>query len=91
MSTKDLSSKAEKLKELKMFAEEVAAEIAALEDEIKAELTARNVDELQAGLFKIRYKLIEGSRFDTKAFRAAMPELADRFTIKTTQRRFSLA
>lgn len=91
MSSKDIASRARKLKALKAKQDEIAAEIAAIEQELKTELEHREVDELQAGSFKIRWKLIEGSRFDTKAFRAAMPELADRFTIKTTQRRFSLA
>lgn len=91
MSTQDMAGKAAELKELKNMMDELAAEIAAIEDEIKAELTARGVDELTAGAFKIRYKTVQSSRFDTKGFRAAMPELAERFTIPTQTRRFTVA
>ncbi len=44
MSTKDVTSKAAELKELKAMLEELEAAITTAEDEIKAELTARGVD-----------------------------------------------
>lgn len=91
MSANELTSKVRELKELKTMADELAGEIAAIESEIKAEMNARQVDELMAGAFKIRWKLVESSRFDSKGFRAAMPELAERFTIRTQARRFTVA
>lgn len=72
MSTQDLQSKAQALHELKAFADELAGEIAAIESEIKAEMNVRQVDEMMAGTFKIRWKLVESSRFDSKGFRAAI-------------------
>ena len=54
MSTIELTSKVKELKELKMMAEELAAEITAIEDSIKAEMTARETDELITGEYKIR-------------------------------------
>lgn len=42
MSTNEMTSKIRELKELKAMAEELAAEITAIEDTIKAEMTARN-------------------------------------------------
>lgn len=41
MSTSELTSKIRELKELKSYAEEIAEEIAALEDIIKAEMIER--------------------------------------------------
>lgn len=91
MANNELTAKLAELKELKNMLEELNAEISTIEDEVKAEMTARNVDELTAGAFKVRWKTIESARFDTKAFKAEMPELAARFTIKTTAKRFTVA
>ncbi len=91
MSTNEMTSKVRELKELKAFAEQIAEEITALEDLIKAEMTARNTEELTVDMFKIRWTTVNSSRFDTTAFKKAMPELAEQYTKQTTTRRFSIA
>lgn len=90
MSNAEIAQKIQDLKELKCMADEIAAEIAALEDAVKAEMIARRVDELNTGLFTVRYKTVTGSRFDTKAFRAEQPELAARYTKATQSNRFTI-
>ena len=91
MSTNEMTSKIRELKELKAFAEQIAEEITALEDMIKAEMTARNTEELTVDVYKIRWATVSSSRFDTTAFKKAMPELAEQYTRETTSRRFSIA
>lgn len=91
MSTNELTKKVRELKELKMMAEELAAEITAIEDNIKAEMTARDTDELITGEYKVRWKKVVSSRFDTTSFKKAMPELAEKFTKVTETKRFSIA
>lgn len=91
MSANELTSKVRELKELKAMAEELAAEITALEDDIKAEMTARNTDEMTVDIFKIRWTKVTSSRFDTTAFKKAMPDLAKQFTKQTESRRFTVA
>lgn len=91
MSTNELTNKVRELKELKAMADELAAEIASLEDEIKATMTERGVDELTVDIFKIRWQTITSSRFDSSSFKKAMPELYSQFTKQTTSRRFSVA
>ena len=54
MNKQELENKVKEFKELKVMAEELQAEMTAIEDSIKAEMTEQNVTELQAGLFKIR-------------------------------------
>ena len=90
MSTIELTSKVKELKELKMLAEELSAEITAIEDTIKAEMTARNTDEMTVDVYKIRWTKITSSRFDTTAFKKAMPDLARQFTKVSESRRFSV-
>lgn len=91
MSANELGSKIKELRELRRFAEEIAAEIAIIEDDIKAEMTARNVDEMTVDVFKIRWAKVTSSRIDTTAFKKAMPELAKQFTKTIESRRFSIA
>lgn len=91
MSANELSSKIRDLKELKAMAEELAAEISAAEDAIKAEMTARGVDELNVDVFKVKWKAVKSSRIDTKAIKAELPDVASRYTITTETRRFTVA
>ncbi len=90
MTNQELAIKARELKELKQMAEEVAEEITSIEDAIKAEMTARNTEEIQTGIFNIRWATIRNSRFDSKAFKSAMPELHAKFLKQTESRRFSV-
>ena len=91
MSTQDLQAKVTELKDLKAMQEELAAEITAIEDELKAECVRQGTEELQAGIFKIRYKAVSSSRFDTKAFQKAHSDLYEQYKKQTTGFRFSVA
>lgn len=91
MSTIELTSKVRELKELKMMAEELAAEITAIEDTIKAEMNARETDELITGEYKIRWKTVVSNRFDTTAFKKTHADLYEQYTKTTETRRFTVA
>lgn len=91
MSTNELQTKVTELKDLKALAEELQAEITALEDELKAECIKQGLEELQAGIFKIRCKSVSSNRFDTKAFKSAYSDLYEQFTKQTKGYRFSIA
>jgi len=86
-----MTAKVRELKELKAMAEELAQEITAIEDAIKAELTARNTEEMTVDVYKIRWTRVTSSRFDTTSFKKAMPELYGQFTKTSESRRFSIA
>ena len=51
----------------------------------------RDADTLTGIDYKITWKSVTSSRFDSTAFKKAMPELAERFTKSTTSRRFVVA
>lgn len=91
MSANEMTAKVRELKELKTMAAELADEIAAIEDSIKAEMTARGTDEMTVDVYKIKWATVTSSRFDTTAFKSAMPELYGRFTKTTTARHFTVA
>ena len=91
MTNIELKEMLKEAKELKRMAEELAAEITAIEDGIKAELTERATEELIIDEYKVTWKEVKSSRLDTSALKKAMPELAERFTKQSSTRRFCLA
>lgn len=91
MSANEMESKVNELRELRRMADELAAEITALENSLKAQMTATGTDEISGPTFKITWKEVTSSRLDSKALKAAVPELWQRFTRQTTSRRFILA
>ena len=86
MSIKELETKARDLMELKRLREELDAEIEAAQDAIKAAMGDQEA--VTAGAYKITWKPVESARIDTKALKAAMPDVAARFTVTSTVRRF---
>ena len=91
MSMNELERKVAELRELRRMSVEINAEIAALEDSIKAHMTATATDELHGQSFKITWKPVTPSRIDSKALKAEAPALWERFSKQTTTRRFIVA
>ena len=91
MSMKELESKVSQLRELHRMQDELAAEIAATEDELKAYMAANNADTLHGPSFKITWKEVTSSRLDSKALKVAAPTIWEQFTKQTTTRRFIVA
>ncbi|MCH5204296.1 MAG: hypothetical protein J1F03_06080 [Oscillospiraceae bacterium] len=91
MSINELTKKVRELKELKAMADELAGEITAIEDDLKAEMIAQGVEEMQIDIFKLRYKTVVSSRFDSKAFKATHEELYKQYSKLIESRRFTVA
>lgn len=91
MSTIDLLAKIRSLKELEALISEAQAELDSIKDELKAEMTNRNTEELDVDVFKIRYKTVKSNRFDTTAFKSTHKELYDQYVKQTESRRFTVA
>ena len=89
MSTIELTSKIKELRELQALIEEAQAEAEAIKDLLKAHMGDQ--EELRAGEYKVAWKSVTSSRLDSKALKAALPEVAARFTTQTTTRRFCVA
>ena len=61
----------EKIVEIRNFENEIKQMqevVDSLKDELKNEMTARGVDELDTGTFKLTFKEIISNRFDSKCF-----------------------
>lgn len=91
MSTNEMASKIRELKELQAMKDELDAEIAALQDTIKAEMTARNVNEMVVDVFKVRWMPVVSSRFDTTTFKKTHADLYGQYCKQVETRRFTVA
>ena len=91
MATNEIIRKLNELSELRRMADELNAEIEAIQDEIKAHMTAEETDTLTAGAFKVTWKPVTSTRIDTTALRKDLPEIWQEYGKTTTTRRFSVA
>ena len=89
MSTNELEMKIRELRQLQQLIEEAQAEAEGIKDAIKAHMG--DSEELRAGEYKVTWKPVTASRLDAVALRAALPEVAARFTRTSMTRRFVVA
>lgn len=91
MGTIELDSKINELRSLRRLADDLAGEIETLQDFIKAEMTARNVDELTGADWKVTWKAVTSNRLDSTALKKELPDIAARYTKASVSRRFTIA
>ena len=91
MSTIEITTKIEELKELEALIEEAKAEAEALRDVIKAEMLNRDTEEMEVGQYIIRWTSVLSQRFDTTGFKKSHAGLYKEFTKQVSSRRFSIA
>lgn len=89
MSNHELESKIRELRQLQNLIEEAQAEAEAIKDAIKAHMG--DAEELHAGEYRVTWKAVKSSRIDTSALRKALPDIAERFTVHCSARRFCVA
>ena len=90
MSNTELNRKLRELKELKIMQDELQNEIDSLQDEIKGYMTAAQIDTLNVDVFKVTYKEVTSSRFDSTAFKKTHQELYNQYLKQTVTKRFVL-
>lgn len=91
MSTIEITTKIETLKELEALIEEAKTEAENLRDEIKSEMLARNTEELAAGQYIVRWTSVLSQRFDSTAFKKVMPDVYKAYTKQVSSRRFTIS
>ncbi len=91
MSTNELTTKIRELKELQVLIDEATAEADAIKDELKALMTTEGKEEITIDVYKVRYTIVKGSRFDSAAFKKTHSDLYEQYSKPTETRRFSVA
>ena len=91
MSKVELLAKIELLNKYEAMVEEMKAHADTIRNEIKAEMDARELEEMIAGQYIIRYTAVLSNRFDTTAFKKVMPEIYKTYTKQVSSRRFTIS
>ena len=89
MSTAEIESKCRELRELQALIDEAQSEADAIRDALKAAMG--DTEELRAGEYKLTWKPVKTVKLDVKALKAALPDVAARFSRESTTRRFCVA
>lgn len=89
MSTAEIESKCRELRELQALIDEAQTEADAIRDALKAAMG--DTEELRAGEYKLTWRPVTSVKLDVKALRAALPDVAARFSRESTTRRFCVA
>ena len=90
MSPHDIITKLQYLAELRRMADDIYAEIEALQDVIKAHMEETATDTINAGQYKVTWKSVTSTRIDTTALRKDLPEVWQEYGKTTTTRRFNI-
>lgn len=88
MSTIEIISKIETLKEYEALQVEATAMVESIRDEIKRHMDAIGAETLEAGRYIVRFATVQSSRFDARRFKN---DWGRRFTRTTAKRSFPAA
>ena len=91
MTNAEMIKKIEALNEWEAILEEAKNEVEAIRDEIKADMTERDLEELDLGQYIVRWTSVLSNRFDTTAFKKVYGDLYKAYTKQVASRRFSIA
>ena len=91
MTHKQLDNRVKKLRAIEAQQKELETQAEAIRAELKADLEAKGKDEHDTGSFVIRWKEIISRRLDSKALKAALPDVFNAYSRESTSRRFTIA
>lgn len=87
----DINEIMRSLAEYMRLADETAAIIDGLKDQLKAAMQAAGTDTIIGAEHKASYKTVVSSRIDTAALKKALPDVAKEYTRTTETKRFTFA
>lgn len=91
MTDRQINNRINKLQGIEAQVKELEAQAEAIRAELKADLESKGEDEHNTGSFVLRWKEIISSRLDSKALKAALPDVYGQFCKASVSRRFTIA
>ena len=90
MTQEEFEAVVQKYREWKKITDDAQAELDILTDQLKLEMTHRGVEKAQAGLFEVRYQTSKSTRLDSKALKAELPDVYDKYSVTSETKRFTV-
>lgn len=91
MTERMIANRLKKLEALESQIADLQEKADAIKEELKEHMEAVKCEKLQSGEKVIRWKWIFSNKFDTKALKAAMPEVYEKYNRLNMYRRFTIA
>ena len=91
MSIQEIDCKVKELRELQTLVDEATAQIEAIKDAVKLKMVDEGTEVLQGNGWKATWHTVTSSRLDSKALKAAHPDLVAQYSKPSITTRFTLA
>ncbi len=91
MSIQEIDLKVKELLELQALVDEATAQMEAIKDAIKLKMADEGTEVLQGDGWKATWHTVTSSRLDSKALKAAHPDLVAQYSKPSITTRFTLA
>ena len=91
MTERMIENRIKKLSALEEQIAQLQGQADTIKGELKADLEEKGLDELKTKNFLIRWKEIVSNRLDSKALKAAWPEIYSQYCRTSASRRFTVA
>lgn len=91
MTERQITSRVKKIKALEAKKAALDEQISTVKAEITADMMLKGIDSQEAGGFLVRFTRVLTNRFDSRSFKADMPDLYGKYTKQTESYRFSIA
>lgn len=90
LGTRAIINRVDRLKELEMELKGIQDEMDSIKDELKADMTEKELSELEAGDYKLHYSAVAQNKFDTTSFKKEHKALYEQYAKLTSYMRFSI-
>lgn len=91
MTERMIENRVKRLQEIEAQQKELETAAEAIRAELKADMEEKGLDELKTKNFILRWKEIISNRLDSKALKAALPDVYGQFCKASASRRFTIA
>ena len=91
MTERMIENRVKRLQEIEAQQKELETAAEAIRAELKADMEEKGLDELKTKNFILRWKEIISNRLDSKALKAALPDVYGQFCKASASRRFPIA
>ena len=85
-----IENRVKRLQEIEAQQKELETATEAIQAELKADMEEKGLDELKTKDFILRWKEIISNRLDSKALKAALPDVYGQFCRSSASRRFTI-
>ena len=90
MDNLQMDEKLARLRRCRREMDGLKQEAEAIEAEVKAELEARGVEQVETAHYRVSWKTVTSTRLDAKALKAERPEIYERYAVSGTAKRFTV-